>query len=89
MGEESTTRPPSLTKCSSTGASADDSAGSTSKVCQVPNPITGSFSPDEGMGRINILNASPPDCERAFAEKKHPIALALISRNTVLLEIAS
>ena len=55
MGEESMTRPPSFTKALRTSASGADCARSTSKVCHVPNPMTGSFSPDEGIERISIV----------------------------------
>src|SRR5687768_10643910 len=46
IGDESMSRPPSFTN------SARTSADPVSNVCHVPSPMTGSFSPEEGMGRV-------------------------------------
>src|SRR5262249_43820855 len=57
MGEESTSLPPSWTKQDRTSSRGRRfaSVGWTSKVCQVPRPMTGSFSPEDGIGRVSIV----------------------------------
>src|SRR5207244_1407530 len=66
IGEESTTRPPCLTNRESTSASCVLFAGvrSTSNTLHVPRPITGNFSPDDGIERISIADDSACDCPR-------------------------
>src|SRR5436190_11656804 len=60
MGDVSITRPSSFTNSDRTSSSCRrlSAVRSTSKLRQVPNPITGSFSPDEGIARTNILDDS-------------------------------
>src|SRR3990172_3184364 len=59
IGEESTTLPPSLMNSPSTWRKGPRSAaiGPTSKVCQVPSPITGSYSPVREIGLFIIVSA--------------------------------
>ena len=54
IGDESMTFPPRATNVFSTSSSGARAAGlaSTSKVCQVPRPITGIASPDDGIRRV-------------------------------------
>src|SRR5688572_30919981 len=52
IGEESTMRPPSSTnRCSTWRSGARAAPAATSKVCQVPSPITGTVSLDDGIAR--------------------------------------
>jgi hypothetical protein len=54
---------------------------STSNACQVPKPITGSFSPDEGIARVSIADDSAFACARDARTGKHnPAALTPIKR---------
>src|SRR4029453_837333 len=54
---------------------------STSNACQVPKPITGSFSPDEGVARVSIADDSAFACARDAPTGKHnPAALTPIKR---------
>src|ERR1700720_89489 len=56
IGEVSIIRPPASTSCRSTalsGARAPSSAP-TSKTCEVPSPMTGIASPEDGIGRVII-----------------------------------
>src|SRR4051812_29074949 len=77
MGEESTTDPPLPNNVRSTSANGDHSSEDdpTSKVCQVPHPITGSGSPDEGMGRVctscSAASDGWPDQPKASAAAAH------------------
>src|SRR5687768_8867539 len=75
MGEESTTRPPSLAKSASTSSSGCRSAapGPTSNTCHVPRPTTGSFSPDDGMARSN--KASLPAVCFSLAARAVPVRM--------------
>ncbi len=81
IGDESITRPPSFTKSDKTSSSSFRLSGarSTSNVRHVPNPITGSFSPDEGIARINILDDSFA-ARAAPLGRNNPAALAAIKR---------
>jgi len=72
IGDESTTRPPSFTNVRRTSAKGADCAGSTSNVCHVPSPITGSFSPEEGIGRM--IGLSEGCCAFAIVREKHNAA---------------
>ena len=58
IGEESTTRPPCLTRSESTSPSCGLFAGvrSTSNTLHVPSPITGNFSPDDGIVRVIMID---------------------------------
>src|SRR6266852_1514037 len=60
MGDESITRAPSFTNSKRTSSSCFSLSGlrSTSNTFQVPRPITGSFSPDDGIARVSIPNNS-------------------------------
>src|SRR6201997_2171310 len=60
MGEESITRPPSFSKTDRTNSSRlrISAVRSTSNALHVPRPITGSFSPEEGMVRVSIADNS-------------------------------
>ena len=61
IGDESMTRPPSSTKRERTSSNwlRISAVRSTSKARHVPRPITGSFSPEQGMMRVSIVNESP------------------------------
>src|SRR5262249_19355944 len=83
IGDVSITRPPSFTKSDRTSPSCLrlSAVGSTSNACQVPKPITGSFSPDEGIARVSIVDDSVFACTRDAGSVKHtPAALAPIRR---------
>src|SRR5688572_19895418 len=56
MGEESITVPPNRTNSRNTSrkGARSDCADPTSKVCQVPSPMTGSDSPVREIGLVNI-----------------------------------
>src|SRR4030095_15620469 len=60
IGDVSITRPPSFTKSERTSPSCLrlSDVRSTSNACQVPRPVTGSFSPLEGIARVNIAGDS-------------------------------
>src|SRR6266705_538540 len=82
MGDVSITRPPSFTKNKRTSPSCLRLSGvrSTSNVRHVPKPITGSFSPDEGITRVSIVGDSLFVSARdAAIGKSNPAALALIN----------
>ena len=66
IGEVSIARPPSLTKSERRASSCRRLSGirSTSNTRQVPKPIAGSFSSDDGIARINILDDSAFVCPR-------------------------
>src|SRR4051794_8573792 len=60
IGEESIIRPPGSVSCFNTarnGCRARSSAPA-SKTCQVPSPITGMASPEDGIGRVIIVSAA-------------------------------
>src|SRR5437763_4922950 len=66
IGDESITRPPSFTNIDRTSSSCRQTSEvrSTSNALHVPSPITGSFSPEEGMVRVNIADDSAFACPR-------------------------
>src|SRR6266700_7883288 len=83
MGDESITRPPSFTKSERTSSSCRriSDVRSTSNVCHVPRPITGSFSPDEGIARVNIVDDSVAAHIRDAPDgRTKPAAPAVINR---------
>src|ERR1044071_6995393 len=83
IGDVSITRPPSFTKSERTSPSCLrlSPVRSTSNACQVPRPITGSFSPVEGIARVSIASDSAVACPRnASTGKSKPPAVAPISR---------
>src|SRR5262252_4980420 len=61
IGDESIVRPPSFTNSDKTSSSClrISALRSTSNALHVPRPITGSFSPEEGMMRVRIADVSP------------------------------
>src|SRR5262245_13023226 len=67
IGDESMTRPPSFTNIDKTSSSClrTSALRATSNALHVPRPITGSFSPEEGMLRVSIVDDSPFACPRA------------------------
>ena len=83
MGDESITRAPSFTNAERVSSScliATD-AGSMSNVCQVPSPITGSFSPNDGIARISIADDLLFVCARtALNGNKSPAVVPPIKR---------
>src|SRR5437867_10288 len=82
MGDVSITRPPSLTRSDRTPSSClrVSDVRSTSNVRHVPKPITGSFSSDEGIARISIVDKSLLVCAGdAPTGKSNPAAPALIN----------
>src|SRR5436190_3145776 len=66
IGEESITRPPRLTNRDITSSSCLLFSGVrlTSNTFQVPSPMTGSFSPEEGIARASILDDWVAACAR-------------------------
>src|SRR5437899_5148256 len=81
IGDVSTTRPPSFTNRASSSSNCFRLSGvrSTSNVRHVPKPITGSFSPEEGIARISIVDDSFAVHTRD-APKSNPAAPAPIKR---------
>src|SRR5438094_4903037 len=81
IGDESITRPPSFTNRASTSSNCFRLSGarSTSNVRHVPKPITSSFSPEEGIARICIVDDSLAVHTRD-APKSNPAAPAPIKR---------
>jgi hypothetical protein len=64
IGDESITFPPRFTNSRNTSSSGARSEAErpTSNVCQVPRPMTGRSSPEEGMRRVSMgvrANVSP------------------------------
>src|SRR5437867_11946694 len=86
MGEESISRPPRSLNRRSTSASCaacrwSAVRKSTSNVFQVPSPITGNCSLEDGIARVSIIGDSPPACACAVAiGKSNPAVVPPITR---------
>src|SRR5262249_4354717 len=95
IGDVSITRPPSFTKSDRTSPSCLrlSAVRSTSNACQVPRPITGSFSPDEGIARVSTVDdsvfASTRDARTGNNNPAAPAPIRQVASRRVILVVFS
>src|SRR5437762_1727068 len=84
IGEESISFPPCFTKSDSTSPSGFswDEPGPTSNVVALPSPITGSFSPDDGIERKILEDSLAAQMGDVPIRSKTPAAVPPINRVT-------